>query len=235
MALFNLFKNRKNVSEVPSPQAFEPIVVADNQNQDADVKTVKPTATPTPVPTLTPTPTLSSSPSTSPAMSTPSSKSLTVSYATGWPIDLIYGNLHKNYEDKGYSDAMLNSNLTFRDMNMSIIRNKILMIFREVNLKYNGMKRDLDTRIETCNAAGLLTTVAELEKQMAIIISHTTELARLEEDFRNNANEASVPLMSYECGFLRGVSAIAMSTPPQVPSSPQVSLASFFNSNRETA
>ena len=109
------------------------------------------------------------------------------------------------------------------------------MIFREVNLKYSAMKRDLDTRIETCNAAGLLTTVAELEKQLSVIVSHTNELARLEEDFRNNANEASVPLMSYECGFLRGVSAIAMSTPAKAPAVPGVSMPSFFSANRETA
>ena len=160
---------------------------------------------------------------------------LSVSYATGWPIDLIYGNLHKNYEDRGYADAMLNSNLSFRDMNMSIIRNKILMIFREVNLKYNGMQQDLETRIQTCNAAGLLTTVAELEKQMSVILAHKTELTNLETDFRNNANEASVPLMSYECGFLRGVSAIAMSAPAQSTAVPEVTMASFFNTDRETA
>ena len=209
MALFNFFKNKKVANVAPSPQTLESIPVVDNPNQDAD------------------------SESATPSQST--SAPLTVSYATGWPIDLIYGYLHKNYEEKGYSDAMLNSNLTFRDMNMSIIRNKILMIFREVNLKYSGMKRDIDTRIETCNAAGLLTTVAELGKQMAVIVSHTNELAKLEEDFRNNANEASVPLMSYECGFLRGVSAIAMSTHSKAPADPEVSMPSFFAANRETA
>lgn len=167
---------------------------------------------------------------------TATSNSLKVSYATGWPIDLIYGYLHKNNEDKGYSDAMLNSNLTFRDMNMSIIRNKVLMIFREVNLKYDGMKRELETRIGTCNAAGLLTSVAELEKQMAVINAHKEELSRLEMDFRNNANEASVPLMSYECGFLRGVSAIAMSAPTaQSQTMPQMPATPFFSANRVTA
>ena len=45
---------------------------------------------------------------------------------------------------------------------------------------------------------------------MTVINSHMEELDKLEHDFRNNANEASVPLMSYECGFLRGVSTIAM-------------------------
>ena len=109
------------------------------------------------------------------------------------------------------------------------------MIFREVNLKYDGMKRELETRIGTCNAAGLLTSVAELEKQMAVINAHKEELSRLEMDFRNNGNEASVPLMSYECGFLRGVSAIAMSTPSKAPAVPEVSMPSFFTANRETA
>ena len=32
-------------------------------------------------------------------------KPLTVSYATGWPIDIIYGYLHKNYMEKGFEDA----------------------------------------------------------------------------------------------------------------------------------
>ncbi len=144
--------------------------------------------------------------------STDENKPLTVAYATGWPIDIIYGYLHKNYENKGYEDAMLNSNLSFRDMNMSIIRNKILMVFREINLNYDAMKDDLDARIETCNAAGLLTTVAELGKQMSVINAHKNELTQLEQDFRNNSNETSVPLMSYECGFLRGVSTIAMAS-----------------------
>lgn len=210
MALFNFFKRKPENSNLSLilPSEEEPENEVSQETESSNIQDANPAA----------------------------SNSLKVSYATGWPIDLIYGNLHKNYEEKGYADAMLNSNLTFRDMNMSIIRNKVLMIFREVNLKYDGMKRELETRIGTCNAAGLLTSVAELEKQMAVINAHKEELSRLEMDFRNNANEASVPLMSYECGFLRGVSAIAMSAPttqneavPQMPATP------FFSANRVTA
>ena len=39
---------------------------------------------------------------------------LKVSYATGWPIDIVYGYLHKNNEEKGFSDAMVRSDLSFR-------------------------------------------------------------------------------------------------------------------------
>ena len=137
-------------------------------------------------------------------------KTLTVSYATGWPIDVVYGYLHKNNEEKGFNDAMVKSDLTFRDMNMSIIRNKILMVFREINLNYDVMKRDLEIRMDTCSAAGLLSTVSELEKSMSTIKAHKAELQELEEDFRNNEKEASIPIRSYECGFLRGIATIAL-------------------------
>lgn len=211
MGIFNLF-NRKTENPKFSMQAPSEVEAEQEVGQASETQNV-------------------------PEVNSTSSKPLTVSYATGWPIDVIYGYLHKNYEEKGYADAMLNSNLTFRDMNMAIIRNKMLMVFREVNLKYDAMARDIQTRIDTCNAAGLLTSVAELEKQMAVINTHKGELSQLELDFRNNANEASVPLMSYECGFLRGVSAIAMSAPAQTTPQPSVQIPStpFFSVNRETA
>ena len=137
-------------------------------------------------------------------------RSMTISYATGWPIDVVYGYLHKDYEDKGFQDAMLKSDLAFKDINMRLIRNKILMVFREINLNYDVMKQDLQVRIDNCNAAGLLTTVAQLEKNMQLIEVHKKELADLEADFRNNANEASIPLQSYECGFLRGIATVSL-------------------------
>ena len=140
---------------------------------------------------------------------------LTVSYATGWPIDVVYGYLLKNFESKGFEDAMVKSDMAFKTMNMNIIRNKILMVFREINLNYDVMKQDLQIRIDNCNAAGLLTTVAELDKRMQLINAHKTELEQLEKDFRNNINAASIPLQSYECGFLRGIATVALGSNKQ--------------------
>ena len=135
-------------------------------------------------------------------------KPLTVSYATGWPIDVIYGYLHKNYDEQGFNDAMIKSDMKFMEMNMNIITNKILMVFKEINLNYDVMMTDLETRVETCRSAGLMSTLSTLEKQMTIVKTHKEELKNLENDFRNNANVASVPLQSYQCGFLRGIAAI---------------------------
>lgn len=160
-------------------------------------------------------------------------KPLTVSYATGWPIDIIYGYLHKNYEEKGFGDSMIKSDLAFRDMNMNIIKNKILIVFREINLNYDVMKRDVETRMDTCSAAGLISTVTELENQMSIINAHKQELEQLEREFKAD-DQASVPLQSYNCGFLRGVATIAM-TSPQRKAMPQTNIAQPLSQQRATA
>jgi hypothetical protein len=170
---------------------------------------------------------------TAPESEPQENKPLTVSYATGWPIDIIYGYLHKNYEEKGFNDSMVKSDLTFRDMNMNIIKNKILMVFREINLSYDVMKRDVETRMDTCNAAGLISTVGELENQMAIVTTHKQELEQLEREFKAD-DQASVPLQSYNCGFLRGVATIAM-TNPQRKTMPQANIAQPLSQQRATA
>ena len=184
MSIFN-FWNKKN-EESPAMIATLPVINPETSaNEEVETNQVKPDTSSEKAP-------------------------LKVSYATGWPIDIIYGYLHKNNDEKGFADAMVRSDLSFRDMNMSIIKNKILMVFREINLNYDVMKRDLEIRMDTCKAAGLLTTLSELEKKMSTIIAHKAELKELENDFRNNEQEASVPLQSYECGFLRGIATIAL-------------------------
>ena len=162
------------------------------------------------------------------------SKPLTISYATGWPIDIIYGYLHKNYEDKGFDDSMIKSDLAFRDMNMNIIKNKILMVFREINLSYDVKKRDIETRIDTCSAAGLISTVTDLENYLSIISTHKQELEQLEREFRAD-DKASVPLQSYNCGFLRGVATIAMTSPNKRTAMLQANVPLPFSQQRETA
>jgi hypothetical protein len=128
---------------------------------------------------------------------------------------------------------MIKSDLAFRDMNMNIIKNKILMVFRETNLNYDVMKRDVETRMDTCSAAGLISTVTELENQMSIINTHKQELEQLEREFKTD-DQASVPLQSYNCGFLRGVATIAM-TSPQRKVMPQINASQPLSQQRATA
>lgn len=106
MGLFNLFgKGRDNASSVSLP-VVQP-VEAEEKVESATV---------------------------APENRQMANKPLTVSYATGWPIDVVYGYLHKNYEDKGFQDAMLECDLAFKDMNLRLIRNKILMVLSLIHI-----------------------------------------------------------------------------------------------------
>ena len=209
MSLFNFF-NRRNESAnaaIPMLPVLNPV-----DKSEEDVKGVMETSEP----------------------ESSDNKPLTISYATGWPIDIIYGYLHKNYEDKGFDDSMIKSDLAFRDMNMNIIKNKILMVFREINLSYDVKKRDIETRIDTCSAAGLISTVTDLENYLSIISTHKQELEQLEREFRAD-DKASVPLQSYNCGFLRGVATIAMTSPNKRTAMLQANVPQPFSQQRETA
>ena len=209
MSLFNFFNRRNESANAAIPML--PVLNPEDKSEE-DVKEVMATS----------------------ESELPDKKPLTISYATGWPIDIIYGYLHKNYEDKGFDDSMIKSDLAFRDMNMNIIKNKILMVFREINLNYDVKKRDIETRIDTCSAAGLISTVTELENYLSIISTHKQELEQLEREFRAD-DKASVPLQSYNCGFLRGVATIAMTSPNKKTVMPQVNVPQPFSQQRETA
>lgn len=58
-----------------------------------------------------------------------------INYGTGMPIDLIYNDLKEDYEQKGYEDALCNPDMSYKEMNQSIIRHNIEIKFEQVILK----------------------------------------------------------------------------------------------------
>lgn len=128
-----------------------------------------------------------------------------------WPIAILYRELRKDYKTQGYNDAMVNSNAVFRDMNKDIIFNNILMMFREVRLRYTVMQSQVTTGKSRCEQMGLFDDVVRLSQREAVIQQHVVDIDKLEESFRMGKDEGANPLKSYECGFLRGVSVQALS------------------------
>lgn len=128
-----------------------------------------------------------------------------------WPIAILYRELRKDYKTQGYNDAMVNSNAVFRDMNKDIIFNNILMMFREVRLRYTVMQSQVTTGKSRCEQMGLFDDVVRLSHKESVIQQHVADIEKMEESFRMGKDEGANPLKSYECGFLRGVSVQALS------------------------
>ena len=61
-----------------------------------------------------------------------SNSTVLINYGTGMPIDLIYSFLKEDYETKGYDDALANPDVSYKEMNKSMIRSNLEIKFRQV-------------------------------------------------------------------------------------------------------
>lgn len=137
---------------------------------------------------------------------------VTINYGTGMPIDLIYSELKEDYEQKGYEDAICNPDMSYKEMNLSIIRHNIEIKFEQIILKYDDDLRDIDFHIESRSQAGLIDVVKQLQTKRETLQRHADKLHEMEIDFRNKAPYMMGVLLSYERGFLRGLAAISLDT-----------------------
>ena len=64
------------------------------------------------------------------------------------PIDVIFAFIHRDFEEQGYQDALVNSDLRYREMKEGIIRNDLRMLFRRISLRYQSDIRMLDVQIK---------------------------------------------------------------------------------------
>ncbi len=71
-----------------------------------------------------------------------SSSTVLINYGTGMPIDLIYSFLKEDYETKGYDDALSNPDVSYKEMNKSMIRSNLEIKFRQVKLRYTDNLRN---------------------------------------------------------------------------------------------
>ena len=53
---------------------------------------------------------------------------ITIKWGTGLPIDVIFHYIHKNFEEEGFQDALVNSDITYRDTKEKIIRTDLEML-----------------------------------------------------------------------------------------------------------
>ena len=61
---------------------------------------------------------------------------ITITWGTGMPIDVIVNFIHNNFEDEGFQDALVNSDVSYCDAKEKIIRNDLEMLFKRIILRY---------------------------------------------------------------------------------------------------
>ena len=135
---------------------------------------------------------------------------ITITWGTGMPIDVIFNYMHKNFEEDGFQDALVNSDITYRDAKVKIIRNDLEMLFKRIILCYKKNIREIDVQINNARQAYALAAASSLEAQRATYEEHLTEIDEMREQFEAEDPKMMTMIESYRRGFLKGITAVSL-------------------------
>lgn len=137
-------------------------------------------------------------------------KLLTITWGTGMPIDVIFNFIHKNFEEEGYQDALVNTDLNYRETKENIIRNELKMLFKRIALRYKNDIRELDVQIENARNAYALSSAALLQARHDTYEEHLSEIANMGMLLEAEDPKMMTMIESYRRGFMKGIAAMAL-------------------------
>jgi len=133
-----------------------------------------------------------------------------VEFGSKLPIDIIYGFLKEDYENKAYNDALTNPDKSYKETNLEIIRSNFEVKFKQVLLKYEDMLRDINFHIQSRGDAGLTDIVELLKSKKETYEKHVEELKKMKGDLDKGELYMIGIFKSYEAGFTRGLASLSL-------------------------
>ena len=132
---------------------------------------------------------------------------ITITWGTGMPIDVIFNYIHKNFEEDGFQDALVNQDVTYRDAKEKIIRNDLEMLFKRIILRYKNDIRKVDVKIDNARKALASSAASSLEALRETYDEHLAEIREMQELLEANDPKMTTMIESYRRGFLKGIAA----------------------------
>lgn len=135
---------------------------------------------------------------------------ITITWGTGLPIDVIFHYIHKNYEEEGFQDAIVNSDIAYRDSKEKIIRNDLEMLFNRIALRYKNDIREIEFKIDNARKAYALAAAAQLDSRRETYVEHLAEIEKMKDMLNADDPKMTNMIESYRRGFLKGITAATL-------------------------
>ena len=135
---------------------------------------------------------------------------ITITWGTGMPIDVIFNFIHKNFEEDGFQDALVNQDIAYRDAKEKIIRNDLEMLFKRIILRYKSDIRVIEVKIDNARKALALAAASDLEALRETYDEHLTEINEMQAMLEANDPKMTTMIESYRRGFLKGIAATSV-------------------------
>lgn len=127
-------------------------------------------------------------------------------------IKQIYDFLQADYESRGYQDALTNPDDSYKTDNIRLIRLDLKILIQQVITYYEDLLNEIDYHITTRSQAGLLDLVQELEARKKMVSEHIVKVSHIQTEIENENGMGHRIILSYQRGFMRGLSALTQST-----------------------
>ncbi|MCD9574454.1 hypothetical protein [Flavobacterium soyae] len=124
-------------------------------------------------------------------------------------ISLLFEFLEKNYESKGYDDALINPDNTHLEQNIEALKSDLERTIRKIKTYYQDFIREINFHIESRARIGMIDTVEELSVKKYTAEEHIGQILEIESDAKNNTGLGQGMLISYTRGFRNGLAAIS--------------------------
>jgi hypothetical protein len=127
-------------------------------------------------------------------------------------LQTLYTYLAQNLEKKGYEDALMNPDSSYRDEYVRYIQNELNLMISKVNTYYYSHLRTIDLHIDTRKRGGMLELVDELETERKTVEDEMKVVAEIENDSKKSTGLTENLFLSYKRGFMNGFAAITYNT-----------------------
>jgi hypothetical protein len=126
-------------------------------------------------------------------------------------MEQIYNFLQADYESKGYGDALVNPDNSYKTDNIRLMQLDLKILIDKTNTYYENLISELNLHIVIRTRAGLVDLVQELETRKLLVEDHQKKLIELKESMNDENGFCQRIILSYQRGFMKGLSALTQS------------------------
>jgi len=123
-------------------------------------------------------------------------------------IEAIYAFLQADYESKGFNDALISADDSYKTDNIKLIKMDLQIAVQKANTYYEDLLRELDFHIMSRGRAGLIDLVDELKTRKEMVHEHIEKVSLVKKEMETDSGMTQRILLSYKRGFMRGLAAL---------------------------
>lgn len=124
----------------------------------------------------------------------------------------IYHYIEGDFETKGFNDAMISPDESYKRENVQLIKYDLEIIIQKVRIYHDSLLKDLDFHILSRSRAGLVDLVEELKSRKTDLMEHIQKVNDIDTSLKNNTGYCERAILSYQRGFTKGMASITQAS-----------------------